>query len=398
MGPLGKDILGFTFDGNEKTLWLEGLKRDALLTILQGWTKAATRSSARIPFNEFELIIAKLHHAFISIPSGIWLLSPCNGILRLRPEFVYLHKNPALLKAIRDCRTLLRESTIMPTKCTELVTGWTDFVGVKDASSHGVGGIIVGEGKACVPTVFRAEWPEDIKAAFARGEITNSDLERAGLLLLWLVMEEVCPLEIGSRVALWSDNSPTVGWIRRLASKRSKVAAQLIRALALRIKKRGAAPLTTLHIRGVENAITDVPSRSFGSEPKWHCQSNSQLLILFNKKNSLPKQTSWTVFQPSNTLFMKVCSVLRMQPLSLEEWQLLPKIRTHSTPIGAPLSDLWEWTLRFRKPPSTSASDASQDSQPSRDRATSERENKSKVEQFLRHSRPLARRSLWPME
>ena len=286
----------------------------------------------------------------------------------------------------------------MPTKCTELVAGWPDFVGVKDASSHGVGGIIVGEGKACVPTVFRAEWPEDIKAVFARGEITNSDLECAGLLLLWLVMEEVCPLEIGSRVALWSNNSPTVGWIRRLASKRSKVAAQLIRAIALRIKKRGAAPLTTLHIRGVENAITDVPSRSFGSEPKWHCQSNSQLLTLFNKKIPLPKQTSWTVFQPSNALFMKVCSVLRMQPSSLEEWRLLPKIGTHSTPIGAPSSDLWEWTLRFRKPPSTSASDASQDSQPSRDRATSERENKSKVEQFLRHSRPLVRRSLWPME
>jgi hypothetical protein len=31
---LRKDILGFTFDGNTKMLWLESPKRDMLLTIL----------------------------------------------------------------------------------------------------------------------------------------------------------------------------------------------------------------------------------------------------------------------------------------------------------------------------------------------------------------------------
>jgi len=37
---------------------------------------------------------------------------------------------------------------------------------VKDASGHGIGGVIVGENenKACIPTVFRYEWPDDIKA------------------------------------------------------------------------------------------------------------------------------------------------------------------------------------------------------------------------------------------
>ena len=164
------------------------------------------------------------------------------------------------------------------------------------------------------------------------------------------------------------------------------------------MKKQGAAPLTTLHISGVKNLITDVTSRSFGSEPNWHCQTDSQLLTLFNEKSPLPNQNSWTVFQPTNALFMRVCSVLRMKPSSLEEWRLLPKIGSHNTPIGVPLSDLWEWTLRFRKPPSTTESAASQDLQPSRDLATLVKENKSKVEQSLRQSQPLARRLLWPME
>jgi hypothetical protein len=36
---LRKDILGFTFDGANKTLWLEAPKRDALLTILHQWLR-----------------------------------------------------------------------------------------------------------------------------------------------------------------------------------------------------------------------------------------------------------------------------------------------------------------------------------------------------------------------
>ena len=45
MWALHKDILGFTFDGVEKTIWLEAPKRDALLTVLSGWLKAAERGS-----------------------------------------------------------------------------------------------------------------------------------------------------------------------------------------------------------------------------------------------------------------------------------------------------------------------------------------------------------------
>ena len=87
MWALVKDILGFTVDGIDKTIWLEAPKRDALLTILQGWIKSATQSKAGIPFDELQLVILKLRHAFISIPSGKGLLSPCNGILRLQPPF-----------------------------------------------------------------------------------------------------------------------------------------------------------------------------------------------------------------------------------------------------------------------------------------------------------------------
>jgi hypothetical protein len=123
-------------------------------------------------------------------------------------------------------QSLLREATKSPTPCQELVIGETNFVGVKDASIHGIGGVVVGDKEACVPTVFRMEWPEDIKKEVLKtnggkkGNITNSDLECAGLLLLWLVMEEVCsPKPDGANFALFSDNSPTVSWVNRMEQR-----------------------------------------------------------------------------------------------------------------------------------------------------------------------------------
>jgi hypothetical protein len=66
--------------------------------------------------------------------------------------------------------------------------------------------------------------------------ITNSDLEMAGLFLLLLVMEDVvCNLK-EVNIALFSNNTPTVSWVTRLASRHSTVAAGLIAALALHPK------------------------------------------------------------------------------------------------------------------------------------------------------------------
>ena len=392
--------MGFTFDGIDKTLWLEEPKREALLATLQKWIRAASSRTAGIPFEEFRSVIAKLRHAFTSIPAGKGLLSPCNRVIRKEPKFIYLHRNQPLLQVLKDMRTLLRESTMSPTKCLELVSGWPDFVGVKDASGHGVGGVIIGENEACPPTVFRMEWPDDIKAEInssqnRNGRLTNSDLEMAGLLLLFLVMEEVCTLRSGSHIALFSDNQPTVSWVERLAAKSSAVAGQLVRALALRLKKKGVSPLTMLHIAGEENAMTDIPSRSFGSAKKWHFKSDSDLLQYFNKNFPLPNQASWTVFRPSSAVCTKILSVLRMQDTSMDAWRRLPKAGRHIGDIGAAMSSLWEWTLTYRTPSSTSKSGASRDLPDSAELATTVEVNKSKVVRSLARSRPLARRSPW---
>ena len=100
--------------------------------------------------------------------------------------------------------------------------------------------------------------------------------------MLWLVMEEVCPELRAAHVVLFSEKSPTIGWVKRLVARGSLVAMQLVRELKLRLKKSGASMLTPLNIAGEENSMTDIPSHSFGSNLAWFCKNDTELLNLFN--------------------------------------------------------------------------------------------------------------------
>ena len=151
-----KDILGITFDGEAKTLWLAPDKRDAIIGKLKQWIRLGTKRGG-IPFDEFQATLSKLQHAFITIPAVRGLLSPFYKILAKKPLFIFLHTNAPLRSAVTDCRTFLRESVSTPTKCKNLVPGWPDYVGITDASGHGLGGVIVGELKSTTPTVFRMQ-------------------------------------------------------------------------------------------------------------------------------------------------------------------------------------------------------------------------------------------------
>lgn len=197
-------------------------------------------------------------------------------------------------------------------------------------------------------------------------------------------------------MALFSDNSPTVYWTRKLASKSSVIAGQLIRALALRLKVSQAPPLSTLHVAGDANAMTDIPSRSFGDPAKWFCETDIELLSLYSREFPLPPQLSWNVYRINTKISSRIVSILRMQHFSMDEWRRLPSPGEHIGSVGQSSPDLWEWTLRYRIPPSKNASVASGDMQ-----LQSEKVNlvasqvKSELQRLVALSRPLARRAKW---
>ncbi len=253
----------------------------------------------------------------------------------------------------------------------------------------------------CTPTVFQWEWPTEIKTNITtvqnpKGKISNSDLEMAGLLMLWLVIKGVCNNLREKCVTLFSDNLPTIGWVTRLASKKSSITENLIQALALRLKTQHACPLTPMHIEGKQNAISDVPSQSFGSNPKWACKSDDNLLTLFNSMFPLPMQKSWTVYHPNCAVVTCMISILQMKPFMLDDWRRLPKLGRHVGKTGAHMSDQWEWIHTYSRCPSPNQSEASQDLQPEPEQDTMKKDNRYKVARSLAQSRPLARRFPWP--
>ena len=80
------------------------------------------------------------------------------------------------------------------------------------------------------------------------------------------------------------------------------------------------------------------------------------------------------------------------------EWLQLKNSGKHVGKIGVPLSDLWEWRLGYRMPHTSSEFGASQALQLEYAQAGMVEENKLQLAQSLRRSRPLERRSLWPMK
>jgi hypothetical protein len=103
-----KMLLGFDFNGKQKTLWLEEEKQAKLLSNLKGWIRSAEHEPGPgVAFKEFELITEKLCHAFLALQGGKGQLSPCNRLLRKQPEVVYFYRNAPLLSAIKDMRTIL---------------------------------------------------------------------------------------------------------------------------------------------------------------------------------------------------------------------------------------------------------------------------------------------------
>ena len=95
---------------------------------------------------------------------------------------------------------------------------------------------------------------------------------------------------------------------------------------------------------------------------------------------------------------MKVISALRMKHFQIGEWLQLKKSGKYVGKIGVPLSKLWEWSLGYRMPRTSSEFGALQDSYTVYAWAAIVEADKSQLSQSLGRSRTLVRRSHWPMK
>ena len=348
-----KEILGWVFDGATRCIELATKKVDTILAEL----KTVLRMGRGVPFKRIQKLVGKLRHASIGIPAGRYLFGPLNRLMAMEPKLVFWNRCGAARQALQDWGQLIREAAREPTHVNELIAGVPDYKGTLDASGEGAGGVWIPGSKAMAPVVWRVEWPDDIVARLVTqdnpdGDITNSDLEMAAEVLGWLVLES-CVSTRHAHVGVCSDNSPTVAWQTKGASKRSDVANRLLRVLAVRMRVNRASPLVTRHLAGDRNHLGDIPSRSFGYKAAWHFENDLDFLTFFNKTFPLPHQNTWTGFRLTSAVASRVICELATAGSSMDEWRRLPTLGTSYGKIGRPCASLAmclpTWTAKVLK-------------------------------------------------
>ncbi len=178
-------------------------------------------------------------HASLCMPNGKALLSPLIAMVAKgnnKPN-AYIKLDKATTQALKDWHALLKTAAARPTPCKDLAPADPDYGRYCDASKMGAGGVWFGISKPLPPIVWRITFPPDIQQAIVSesnptGRLTNSDLEMAGMLCQWLVLEVMAEVA-HTHVAIGCDNTPTVAWSSRLLATKAPIAAHLLRALAL---------------------------------------------------------------------------------------------------------------------------------------------------------------------
>ncbi len=97
-----------------------------------------------------------------------------------------------------------------------------------------------------------------------------------GLLFLWLCVEAIAPDIAHKHIEFFSNNLPTVNWVEKMASRKSHIAAQLVPTFACHLDINKTCSITPVHIPSMKNALTDIPSRLFGSLKEWECKTDDK--------------------------------------------------------------------------------------------------------------------------
>ncbi len=180
------------------------------------------------------------------------------------PKRIILGANSEVRAALEDLCTLLRILASRPTHVKELVPDMPQYVGYHDAAAEGAGGVWFSLVDNMSPKVWRAAFPQDIAYEVVSdnnptGRLTNSDLELSAKVMAVGVALAVAPHVKHVLLGTLCDNTPTVSWIEKMASKaQGPTAGCLLRGLAMMLHCNKAGRLTTVHVPGVDNVMADV--------------------------------------------------------------------------------------------------------------------------------------------
>ena len=297
------------------------------------------------------------------------------------------------LKAVfSDFRWLFQQIANTPINVAQIVPSLPELHGYMDSCKYAAGGVWI------LPTpcktnrfiVWTVNFTPEIIKKFNTHEITINDLELAGVLLGWLVLEHLLPSLHHIQIGIKCDNSATVAWARKF-SARSLRAGHLLCALALRQQICSSSPLLVVHTPGVQNDMADVAS-CFASTPKL-TKASPNLLTHFN--THFKQKNSWEIFNLPTKLTSLVMSLLLDMQLSLESWRRLPGLVKSTGATGAVTQRASTSTRYCRAPTLSSETLSLQHSLQGSGVVTTAEDIRSEFKASLMRYRPSARPSSW---
>ncbi len=128
------------------------------------------------------------------------------------------------------------------------------------------------------------------------------------------------------------DNTPTVSWSEKMASKaKGPTAGCLLRGLAVMLHCNKAGRLTTVHVPRVDNVMADVASLP-AKVQKMFCAttplSDTNFCLLFDTTFPLPNSQDWTLTEVPPWLKLCISETLHGKRLALQQWTGLNVIVT----------------------------------------------------------------------
>ncbi len=319
-----KDMIGFSFDGVKRTVHLPLAKAKAYIKEIHCILRWKS-----IPLTTLQEVVRKIRHTSIILPAVCGFFTPINAAMRGSPKSVGLRANSKVRAALKDMCTLLHLLSSGPMHVRELVPDMPHYVGYHDAVVAGAGGVWLSLINDMPPSVWWAAFPPDIESEVVSndmpyGRLTNSDLELATEVLAIGVVLATAPEVKHISLGTLCDNTPTVSWINKMASKaKGPTAGCLLRGLAVMLHCNKARRLTTVHIKGDGNVMADIASCPAKAQ-KLFCASNPlsdlDYLASFDTLFPLPYQQEWEFTKIPLWLRLCVFETLCGKRLELEQW------------------------------------------------------------------------------
>jgi hypothetical protein len=210
------------FDDQSRTVHLTQRKA-------RGITKAITRflKKTHAPVPKFQSVVGKMRHIATILPSVRSLFTPVNRASHCHPTTISLSASGDVRAGLLDLRQLVTTHAARPTHVNKILSAHDpDFIGYRDASAFGAGGVLwfSGTSPSIPKTVWQMQWLLDITVTVVSecnptGALTNLDLEMAAVVLQFNVLEPLVPLMHHKLMQTHSNNTPSVAGLTKMATK-----------------------------------------------------------------------------------------------------------------------------------------------------------------------------------